>query len=75
MFLVLFILMVAILIVEIRLSSKWKPFYFLKGPVIFSKNIRVNSISNMPDLSSPLENNFSGTYFPSILFKEYSGFI
>jgi hypothetical protein len=69
-FFALFILMVITLIAEIRSSSRWKAYYFLKGPIIFSKKFGIDSINNVPELSKKLENIFSGTYFPSILFRQ-----
>ena len=68
--LILFILIGIVLIAEMRVSSKWKRFYFLKGPVIFSKNYNVNAINALNELSRELENNFARKWLPSILFKQ-----
>ena len=70
-FIALFILMVITIIIEIWASAKWKAYYFLRGPVIFSKTFRVDSTDNLPELSKKLENNFRGTCFPSIIFKKF----
>lgn len=68
-FFALFLLMVVVLIAEIRLSAKWKSFYFMNGPVIFSKKYTLNSMNTTNDMADKLDDNFAGSYFPSIIFK------
>jgi hypothetical protein len=69
-FIILSILVVITLIAEMRISSKWKAFYFLKGPVIFLKKYRINSADSIYDLSTKLEQQFSNNWLPSILFRQ-----
>lgn len=68
--LLLLILTGIILIAEMRASSKWKIFYFLKGPVIFSKTYKLKAINSINELSRELENNFARKLFPSIIFRQ-----
>ena len=66
------IVVLLLLLVEMRLASKWSPFYFNNGIQLYSKEIRTNSTqNNLDDLRNTLNTAFKGTGLsPSILFHK-----
>ena len=65
------IIVLILLIIEMRLASKWSPFYFKRGIQIYGKeNYYVNSDKSLEQISNLLNNAFKGKGFsPSIHFN------
>jgi len=66
------IVVLIVLLIEVRLASRWSPFYFNNGIKLYSKDVRISSPqSNLDDLSKKLNTTFKGTGFsPTILFNK-----
>ena len=64
-----------LLLIEMRLASKWSPFYFRKGIQLYSKEFnKFQVIPNLDDLVHSLNKFFKGTGFsPSIRFHKIDG--
>ncbi|MCI5140887.1 MAG: hypothetical protein D3909_03995 [Candidatus Electrothrix sp. ATG1] len=67
-----FITVPILLLIEMRLSSKWSPLYFSKGIKLYSKEARRHTTQiSTDDIVTSLNNSFKGTGFsPSIYFKK-----
>jgi len=69
---IFFIAVLIILLVEVRLSSKWSYFYFSRGIQLYYKEVNSRSIvKDLDDFIGILNASFKGTgYSPSIKFTK-----